>query len=212
MKALEGYRLNAKVCILDYGSGNVGSVKNSFDRLEIECLISNDITDIRNASHLVLPGVGAFKSSMEKIEKHLPLEELRAQISLNKPLLGICVGMQVFAENGFEFESYPGLNVLNHTEVIELPASVPKPHVGWNSVEIQRKHAIFNDIEDGADFYFVHSYFLSNVEDINIIATSEYGLNFPAVIVKNNVIGVQFHPEKSQNNGDILLRNFVEII
>ncbi len=205
-------KLNPKICILDYGTGNVASVKNSFDRLGLESFISNESSDVLKASHLVLPGVGAFKASMEKIRNKLPIDVISAQISLGKPLLGICVGMQVFAENGFEFEIYPGLNLITGSEVIELPKNVTKPHVGWNSVEIARDHPILNSIENGADFYFVHSYFVSKIDELNIIATCDYGLKFPAVLVKDNLIGVQFHPEKSQNNGDRLLKNFVELI
>lgn len=201
-----------KVCILDYGSGNVTSVKNSFDRLEVNALISNEISDIQNASHLVLPGVGAFRASMEKIKRHLPLEEISQQISFGKPLLGICVGMQVFAENGFEFGIYPGMALISGTEVIELPETVLKPHVGWNSIDIVNNHPILKNIENGADFYFVHSYFISKINHVNLVATCNYGVTFPAVVAKDNVIGVQFHPEKSQNNGDVLLQNFVGLI
>ena len=204
--------MNSKVCILDYGSGNVASVKNSFDRLGVENFVSNEVLDILKASHLVLPGVGAFKASMEKIEKKLPIDVLRAQVLLGKPLLGICVGMQVFAENGFEFEIHPGLNLIPGSEVIELPTKVPKPHVGWDSIEIQKSHPILNNIDNGADFYFVHSYFVSKIEDSSLIASCDYGVKFPAVVANNNLIGVQFHPEKSQNNGDTLLQNFVELI
>jgi glutamine amidotransferase len=206
------YKLNSKICILDYGSGNVASVKNSFDRLGLESFISNEVPDVIRASHLVLPGVGAFKASMDKIENKLPLDIIRAQISLGKPLLGICVGMQVFAESGFEFEIYPGLKLIPGAEVIELPVKVAKPHVGWDSIKIQKTHPILNNIDDGSDFYFVHSYFVSKIDDSNLIATCDYGVKFPAVLASGNLIGVQFHPEKSQNNGDKLLRNFVELI
>ena len=204
--------LKSKICILDYGSGNVASVKNSFDRLGVENTISNEVSDIARASHLVLPGVGAFKSSMEKIENTLPLELIRAQISIGKPLLGICVGMQVFAESGFEFETHPGLNFIPGSEVIELPTQVPKPHVGWDSIEIYQDHLILQNIDDGADFYFVHSYHISKIDDSMLIANCDYGLRFPAILAKDNLIGVQFHPEKSQNNGDKLLTNFIELI
>ena len=206
------YKLNTKICILDYGSGNVASVRNSFDRLGLESFISNEVLDVMRASHLVLPGVGAFKASMEKIEKELPLDLIKAQILLGKPLLGICVGMQVFAESGFEFEIHPGLNLIPGSEVIELPADVSKPHVGWDSIEIQNYHPILNHIDDGADFYFVHSYFVTKIDNSSLIASCDYGVKFPAVLAKDNLIGVQFHPEKSQSNGDRLLRNFVELI
>jgi glutamine amidotransferase len=204
--------LRIKVCILDYGSGNVASVRNSFDRLGFESHVSNKISDIVEASHLVLPGVGAFKASMEKIEVNLPVDIIRKEISVGKPFLGICVGMQVFAESGFEFEVYPGLNLIPGAEVIELPVQVSKPHVGWNSIKIERNHPILNNIDDGADFYFVHSYVLSKIDKTTLIASSEYGVQFPAVFAEDNLLGVQFHPEKSQSNGDKLLQNFVEFI
>ena len=206
------YKLNTKICILDYGSGNVASVRNSFDRLGLESFISNEALDVMRASHLVLPGVGAFKASMEKIENELPLDLIRAQILLGKPLLGICVGMQVFAESGFEFEIHPGLNLIPGSEVIELPADVSKPHVGWDSIEIQNYHPILNNIDDGTDFYFVHSYIVTKIDNSSLIASCDYGVEFPAILAKDNLIGVQFHPEKSQSNGDKLLRNFVELI
>ena len=205
-------KLNSKICILDYGSGNVASVRNSLDRLGIASYISNNVQDIDRASHLILPGVGAFKASMEKIERELPLDVIRAQISLGKPLLGICVGMQVFAESGFEFEVHPGLNLISGSEVIELPADVSKPHVGWDSIDIENNHPILRNIDDGADFYFVHSYFVSKINDSSLIASCEYGVKFPAVLARDNLIGVQFHPEKSQSNGDKILQNFVELI
>ena len=203
--------MKPKVCILDYGSGNVTSVKNSLDRLDIESLISSSNADIVDASHLILPGVGAFKASMEKINQNLPISLLKTQIAEGKPLLGICVGMQVFAENGFEFEVSPGLGLIQGSEVIEIGNQVSKPHVGWNSINIQNDHFILRDIEDGSDFYFVHSYHISRIEKTNLIASCDYGVKFPAVIAKDNLIGVQFHPEKSQQNGDKLLRNFVEL-
>jgi glutamine amidotransferase len=204
--------MTIKVCILDYGSGNVASVRNSFQRLRIQTVVSNEVKNIFDASHLVMPGVGAFKASMDKIQSRLPLAEIYGQISLGKPFLGICVGMQALAEKGYEFGIYPGLNLIPGTEVIELPVDVPKPHVGWNSIEMQNYHPIMKDIDDNSDFYFVHSYFLSKVESANVIAVCNYGIKFPAVIARDNLIGVQFHPEKSQNNGDKLLKNFVELI
>jgi glutamine amidotransferase len=204
--------MKSDICILDYGSGNVASVKNAFDRLGIQNCISNEVADIAKASHLVLPGVGAFKASMEKIKANLPIDAIKAEIAADKPLLGICVGMQVFAEHGFEFEMYQGLNLISGSEVIELPNDVSKPHVGWNSITIENSHSILNNIDDGSDFYFVHSYFVSKIDESSLIASCEYGLKFPAVVAKNNLIGVQFHPEKSQRNGDKLLLNFAGLI
>ena len=115
-------------------------------------------------------------------------------------------------ESGFEFETHPGLNFIPGSEVIELPTQVPKPHVGWDSIEIYQDHLILQNIDDGADFYFVHSYHISKIDNSMLIANCDYGLRFPAILAKDNLIGVQFHPEKSQNNGDKLLTNFIELI
>ncbi len=197
-----------KICILDYGSGNVGSVKNAFERLGIESVVSNEVNDVKNASHLVLPGVGAFKSSMEKIEATLPVSVVLQQLNLGKPFLGICVGMQVLSEQGFEFETHKGLGLFAGSEVVELPDAVSKPHVGWNSLQVLNNHPILNNIEDGSDFYFVHSYVVSKLDHSNVVAVCDYGIKFPAVTFLDNVIGVQFHPEKSQSNGEKLLLNF----
>lgn len=200
-----------EICILDYGSGNVTSVLNSIDRLGARCKVSNQISDIRSASHFILPGVGAFGASMEKIRSRIPLDALYTEIAKGKPILGICVGMQVFAEVGFEFGEHAGLNLLPRSHVVELPPQVVKPHVGWNSIRIVRNHPITNHLNYDSDFYFVHSYVLSRIEEANVIADFEYGGNFPAIIALDNVIGVQFHPEKSQKSGELLLRNFVNL-
>ena len=201
-----------RVCILDYGSGNVASVKNAFDRLEVQNKVSNEIFDLSEATHLVLPGVGAFATSMEKILGTLPIDFMINQIEKGKPFLGICVGMQVLAQEGFEYGVHKGLGLILNSKVIELPQNVAKPHVGWNSITIQKHHDILNGISNDSDFYFVHSYFVTKIDDSNLIASCDYGVKFPAVFAKDNLIGVQFHPEKSQNNGDKLLRNFVELI
>ena len=196
------------ICILDYGSGNVGSVKNAFERIGINAVVSNNASDVKNASHLVLPGVGAFKASMEKIESKLPVDLVLQQLSSGKPFLGICVGMQVLSGQGFEFEAHKGLGVFTGSEVIELPAEVSKPHVGWNSLQLINSHPILDNIDEGSDFYFVHSYYVSKLDPSSVIAVCDYGVKFPAVTALENVVGVQFHPEKSQSNGERLLRNF----
>jgi glutamine amidotransferase len=200
-----------RVCILDYGSGNVASVKNAFDRLEVLNKVSNEISDLSEATHLVLPGVGAFGTSMEKMLATLPIDFMINQIEKGKPFLGICVGMQVLAQEGFEYGVHKGLGLLLDSKVIELPQNVAKPHVGWNSITIEKHHDILNGISNSSDFYFVHSYFMKDVPIDSQIASCNYGLTFPAVVGKDNLIGVQFHPEKSQSNGEKLLRNFIEI-
>ncbi len=202
--------MQTKVCVLDYGAGNVASVANMFSRFS-EIKISNLRQDILDATHLVLPGVGSFGASMKKIHEVLPLDFILSQISLGKPMLGICVGMQVFAEKGIEFGLHAGLSLIKG-EIAELETGgLRLPHVGWNSLESIKGHPIVNGITTDNDFYFVHSFAFRNIPDEFVIAEANYGTNFPAIVGIRNVVGVQFHPEKSQSNGARLVRNYLEI-
>jgi glutamine amidotransferase len=200
----------SKVCILDYGSGNVKSVFNAFSTFT-DPIISNSIDDMRDASHLVLPGVGSFGRSMSSIRKLIDTAELKAQLKSGKVFLGICVGMQVLASLGHEFESTEGLGIIEGEVVSMLSHNEVLPHVGWNSVQHQFENELFHGIPDNSDFYFVHSYkFESKNEEIRLGST-EYGDTFTSAIAEQNIFGVQFHPEKSQTYGLTLLSNFVKI-
>jgi len=201
---------NNSVCILDYGSGNVKSVLNSLLRLGYTAKISNNPSNIRNASHLVLPGVGSFEISMKKIKVKLPLELLFREIQLGKPLLGICVGMQVLATNGTEYGNWEGLNLIENSLVDEIKTDLSKPHIGWNNIKLKSKHQILHNIPDNSDFYFLHSYAFTSINSNSVIATCDYGSEFPAVIANKNIVGTQFHPEKSQQKGLQVLKNFME--
>jgi len=201
---------NNSACILDYGSGNVKSVLNSLLRLGYTAEISNNPSDIRNASHLVLPGVGSFEKSMKKIKATLPLELLFREVQLGKPLLGICVGMQVFATNGTEYGNWEGLNLMDNSLVDEIKTDFSKPHIGWNNIKLKINHQILHNIPENSDFYFLHSYAFTSVDSNSVIATCEYGSEFPAVIARNSIVGTQFHPEKSQQKGLQVLKNFME--
>ncbi len=201
-----------KVCILNYGSGNVKSVKNALDRIGVESYISNDVNALRSSSHIVLPGVGAFGSAMKRIQECLPLNEIENQVfNHEKPYLGICVGMQVLSERGYEHGLYKGLGWLSGCEVIENTKQIRQPHIGWNSVSIREKSPILFDIEDHSDFYFVHSYIMTCLDKSYTIGETDYGKKFPSIVRSRNIFGVQFHPEKSQENGLQLLRNFCSI-
>jgi len=197
-----------KICILDYGSGNVKSVQNAFERLGHDSLISNLPEVIANSSHLVLPGVGSYGAAMEKIQQNLPLEKIDSEIKAGKPILGICVGMQVFSSMGFEFGEWKGLDYFENSEVREIKTSLPKPHIGWNNVEFAQDHELMRGIPDNTDFYFVHSFIFSGVGEVNTVGTSTYSEEFAAVIANENIMGTQFHPEKSQKYGLQLLSNF----
>lgn len=201
-----------RICIIDYGSGNVGSVNNAFKVLGIDSIISSDPIEIANATHLVLPGVGGFSASMEKINSSLPLDVIRLEISKGKPFLGICVGMQVLGAIGYEYGETLGLNYFDGNVVRFPESSLPVPHVGWNDVTYKTQSVLFQDMPVSPDFYFVHSYFLDMpIEHSDVAAFSEYEVIFPCAVERDNIFGVQFHPEKSQKNGKILLRNFAGV-
>jgi glutamine amidotransferase len=198
------------ICILDYGSGNTRSVFNLLATVCDNVLISNNVIDIEKATHIVLPGVGSFGASMNKINSTLPMEVLKRVIfEEKKPFLGICVGMQVMADFGLEFEKYSGLSWIPGSITKLESMDLPLPHVGWNGLKIKKESKLLNGIDDGTDFYFVHSYAFEPVNKINIIATTEYGAEFCSVIESENLFGVQFHPEKSQIAGKKLMQNFI---
>ena len=198
------------VCILDYGSGNVRSVYNALLRIDANVEISNSEKSIKNSSHIILPGVGSYSSAMEKISKNLPMDILMKEISDGKPLLGICVGMQVFSTVGMEFVEAKGLDIFANSKVRELTTDLPKPHMGWNSVDVKTPHPIMEGVPNQSDFYFVHSFIIDGLKFDEIIGETNYGEKFPSIITKNNVVGVQFHPEKSQKHGQAILNNFAK--
>lgn len=199
----------SKVCILDYGSGNVKSVFNAINRYA-DCVISNEVSEIKNASHLILPGVGSFKDSMDRIIATLPIDEIRESLAKEKPFLGICVGMQVLASIGIEFVEANGLDFVPGTVSKLNSKELPLPHVGWNNLEVIKQNSLTKNIDEQDDFYFTHSYGFTEISTDFVLATTEYGGVFPSIISKGNLFGVQFHPEKSQKSGAKILENFLE--
>lgn len=201
-----------RVCILDYGSGNTRSVLNLFSSIAEDVVVSNMSTDIKTASHIVLPGVGAFAAAMRKIRDTLPMDDLeKAVLGEKKPFLGICVGMQVMATQGREFGECEGLGWIPG-RVEQLATGVlPLPHVGWNSVASHEPSPLTNGLGDSPDFYFVHSFAFKPERAEHVVATTEYGEQFCSVIRKDNLFGVQFHPEKSQRTGIRLAKNFLAL-
>jgi glutamine amidotransferase len=200
-----------KICILDYGSGNVGSISNLLKYLKYDSVISNNIEEIKNASHVILPGVGSFGSSMSKINEKIPINILKHEIvQKGKPFLGICVGMQVLTESGFENGNYKGLGWIKGT-VRKLEAkNLPLPHIGWNSIRVSVNNLLTKNLEDIDDFYFVHSYHCE-IDNKYIISNTTYGQTFCSMLNYNNIFGVQFHPEKSQKAGLKIIKNFINI-
>lgn len=204
--------MKRQILILDYGSGNVKSVFNICKYIEDNTLISNDIKNIKNCSHIILPGVGSFKASMDKIKKNLPLDEIKNQITnIQKPILGICVGMQVLANMGYEFGEFPGLGLIDGSVKKLEVNKYPLPNIGWNNIDVEKENELFKNLEKNNSFYFVHSFAFYVKNQQNIIATSLYEKKFVCAVQKENIFGVQFHPEKSQKSGIQLLNNFMNI-
>ncbi|WP_026015809.1 imidazole glycerol phosphate synthase subunit HisH [Clostridium beijerinckii] len=204
------------IVIIDYGMGNLKSVKNALDYLEIENKISCSEDEIRDADALILPGVGAFPDAMETIEK-LSLDKIISEeVRMNKPLLGICLGMQLLFENGFEGIERKGLGLLKGS-IIKMKDdkvnNIKIPHIGWNDLVFSRSDELFRGIDEGEFVYYVHSYFAQDYNNEDLVAYSEYGENkIPGVVRCKNVIGAQFHPEKSGSVGLAILKNFGELI
>ena len=199
-----------KVCILDYGSGNVGSVYNLLDRLNYNVKISNDSAEIKNASHLILPGVGAFGKSIEKIKTKISIDLLSEEVKIKKkPFLGICVGMQILADKGFEFGENDGLGWIKGS-VEKIKAKI-LPHIGWNDIQIKKESPIFMNLKNFTDFYFVNSYAFKVSDKNLIISETKYENKFCSAVQKDNLFGVQFHPEKSQKPGELVINNFLNL-
>ena len=198
-----------KICILDYKSGNVGSVYNMTKYMNYTAVISNDEKDIKQSTHLILPGVGSFSRAMKNINSLLPLKIIEKEIFDNKkPFLGICVGMQVLASKGFEYGENIGLGWIDGEVNILDSKKLPLPNIGWNEIIINEKSKLTDNLEGLKDFYFVHSYKMDPKDKLHINAYTEYGEKFCSIVNSNNIFGVQFHPEKSQKSGMKLLSNF----
>lgn len=196
--------------IIDYGMGNLHSVKNALEFLGIENQIIASPNEIDSMDKIIIPGVGSFKRAMDNLHVKNFVDPLVKFGNSGKYLLGICLGMQLLAETGTEPTACNGLGLI--PGVVELLKSdtLRIPHMGWNGLTIKNDHPILEDVKLGADFYFVHSYAFHAESDENIVAVTPYGHDVPA-IVKNktgNIIGIQFHPEKSQKQGLKLIKNF----
>jgi len=203
---------NKLICILDYGSGNVRSVKNLIEYLGYSVIVSNDKQDIKKSSHLILPGVGAFGSAIVNIKNKIPLSTVEGEVfDRNKPFLGICVGMQVLSDTGYEYGEHQGLGWIKG-KVDKLDSKqLPLPHIGWNDVIVKSEEPLFFGLDNNLDFYFVHSFRFIPDDDTLISSNVNYGTTFCSSIQMANIFGVQFHPEKSQKAGEILMKNFLEL-
>jgi glutamine amidotransferase len=195
------------IAIVDYGIGNLGSVTKGFRRAGAEIELTGDPAVLRRADALVLPGDGAFGATMAEIERRGLVSLLRDAVAAGTPLLGICIGMQVLFDESEEHGQHQGLGVLPG-RVRRFDDALTVPHMGWNTLRGRRAHPLLEGVSDGSHVYFVHSYYCDAAEDV-VIATSDYGSDFAAIVGRGQVLGLQFHPEKSQAVGQRLVANFV---
>lgn len=205
---------NKILTIVDYNVGNVCSVTKAFEILGAEVVISNKKADIRSADHLVLSGVGAFSDGIKNLKKLGLINLLNKEVLENKkPILGICLGMQLMARDSEEFGLHKGLGWLDASvKKFELKDKGLKiPHMGWNNVKVNKKCFLFRGIKQDSEFYFVHSFHMVCDSAKEIVATCDYGIRFVAAIQKNNIFATQFHPEKSQTVGLKILENFLNL-
>ncbi|PTD94741.1 imidazole glycerol phosphate synthase subunit HisH [archaeon SCG-AAA382B04] len=198
----------AKIAIIDYGLGNLRSVKKAIEKTTAKTEITDNNEKIRKADGIIIPGVGAFEDGIKNLSKYR--EEIYRAFENDKPVLGICLGMQLTLTKGYEGnKELKGLDIIQG-EVISLPTQKKVPHIGWNSIKLTQNHPLLKGIGNGDYFYFVHSYYTNTASERDVLAECRYGINFPAVISRKNYVGVQFHPEKSGKKGIQLLKNFVE--
>lgn len=199
------------IAIIDYGAGNIKSLQFACQRVGLASCLTTDIQTIRKSEAIILPGVGAFKDAMDALNRHNIVNTIIEEASAGKPLLGICLGMQLFYEQSFENGNWRGLGLLKG-QVRKLADSVKVPHMGWNTLQHHQSNLLLDRIDQEAYVYFVHSYAITDSRQEDLISSSEYGGSVPAIVQNGNVIGMQFHPEKSGGTGLQLLKNFGEMI
>ncbi len=197
--------------IIDYGVGNLFSLQSSFEAIGEEVFVSGNTEELMKADGLILPGVGAFEDAIRKLRENGLSDFVKEQAAKGKPLMGICLGMQLLFEKSFEYGEHEGLGILKG-QVVPMLGSIPEelkiPHIGWNALHITNSSCpLFENLKENDCVYFVHSYYAENCDE-SLAATTEYGKELTAAVAKNNVYGCQFHPEKSGETGMKILRSF----
>ena len=195
--------------IIDYHLNNLRSVQKALEKVGANAFISDSPEDLSKAEKLVLPGVGAFGQAMENLNALGFVPVISDHVARKKPLLGICLGMQLLFTKSYELGEYDGLGFVDG-EVKKFPSDVKIPHMGWNQVDIVQQSELLSGVQSGTFAYFVHSYFVDPKENVTLTKT-DYGIPFTSIIQKENIFGIQFHPEKSQATGLQLLKNFAHI-
>ncbi len=198
------------IAIIDYGVGNLRSVEKAFTSQGIEAVVTSDEKVLRAADKLVLPGVGAFKACMDGLKARGFDELVLDAAKTGKPIIGLCVGLQMMFDEGHEFGIHKGLGLMPG-RVVKFPDKLRVPHIGWNQVEFKRDHKVFTDLPSQTFFYFVHSFYVESADSSCVLGETDYGMRYASICGRDNIVGVQFHPEKSQTAGLRLLKNFAEI-
>lgn len=201
------------LAIIDYGVGNLFSLQCSLKKIGVDAVVTNDAKVIREADRIILPGVGAFGDAINKLRSTGLVDTIKAEAERGKPFLGICLGMQLLFEKGYEYGVHEGLGFLKGNVVPlegKIPSELNVPHMGWNGLDFKCDSPIFKYINEGDFVYFVHSFYATDCDD-SVIATSEYGIPVTAAVGKGNIFGCQFHPEKSGDVGLNILKAFCEL-
>ena len=200
------------IAIVDYGAGNLMSVKKALDFIGADSIITSNPAELASAEKVILPGVGSFGDAMESMREKGLVEAVKASALSGKPFLGICLGLQLLFDESEESPEAQGLALLNG-KITQIPTDMglKVPHIGWNSVEISEGSRLFNGIKNGSYFYFVHSYYLNGADENAVAGTTEYGVKIQCAVERENLFATQFHPEKSGEVGLRLLKNFVEL-
>lgn len=205
---------SARVVIVEYGTGNSNSIKRTLDLIGSPSLISSQIEDLIHADKIILPGVGHFGTAMASLKKLGLLDALNEAVLIKrKPVLGICLGMELMAMTSEE-DAMPGLQWLDAEAVrfkISMSARHKIPHMGWNHIQIRKASQLMKGVEDLSEFYFAHSYHLDIKDQSDLLNETEYGISFASAVERNNIFGVQYHPEKSHRLGVKVLKNFIEM-
>jgi imidazole glycerol-phosphate synthase subunit HisH len=200
------------IAIVDYQMGNLRSVQKAFERVGHAAAITSDPQVLARADKLVLPGVGAFADAIAELHRRELVEPIREAIAAGKPFLGICLGLQMLFDIGYEDGRHEGLGILRgEVRRFDVPPEYKVPHMGWNAVELPRRPPIFAGVDDGAYFYFVHSYYVVPADRAIVAGEASYPDPFCAMVWRDNLFATQFHPEKSQAAGLQVLKNFAEL-
>lgn len=201
------------IAIIDYQMGNLRSVQKAFAKVGHAAIITSDAGELAKANKIVLPGVGAFGDAMAELRRRGLVDPIRQAVASGKPFLGICLGLQLLFETGYEGGQHQGLGILPGEVVrFDLPSEFKVPHMGWNELKIVQPAPIYAGIDPGTHVYFVHSYYVIPRDKSVIATTTDYGIEFCSSVWQGNLYATQFHPEKSQAAGLKMLRNFAELV